>query len=90
MPEDVKFLPELSKGLFWRLRSDSWGFMWVEIRQKRRWFGSQEIEHGLVRTNPPVEQEIYDTAKWVLKKYNEREQRIAFLNEFREYEGDYR
>lgn len=90
MAPDVDFLPQLPEGLFWRLRSDGWGFMWVQIRKKRRWFGSREIEYGLVRTNPPVEQEIYDTARRVLKKYNEREQRIAFLNEFREYEGDYR
>lgn len=83
-------LPRLPDNMFWRLRSDGWGFMRVQLRVKRKWFGSREIEDGMVRTNPPVEKEIKDTAEWVLKKYEERSERIAFFNEFRQYEGDYR
>ena len=83
-------LPKLPDNMFWRLRSDGWGYMWVELRVKRKWFGSREVEQGMVLENPPVDKAIKDTAKWVLKKYEERNDRIAFFNEFREYEGDYR
>lgn len=82
-------LPKLPDNMFWRLRSDGWGFMWVQLRVKRKWFGSRELEHGMVRTNPPVEIEIQGTAVWVLQKYQERGERAVFLEEFRKYEGDY-
>ena len=90
MAPDVDFLPQLPEGLFWRLRSDGWGFMWVEIRRKRRWFGSREIEYGMVLANPPVDEAIADTAKWVYRKYKQQSAKAAFLDEFRGYEGDYR
>lgn len=90
MAEDVEFLPQLPEGLFWRLRSDGWGFMVVEIRKDRRWFGSRVLEYSMVLANPPVQEAIRETAEWVLEKYEKRSERVAFLNEFREYEGDYR
>jgi hypothetical protein len=82
-------LPELPDNMFWRLRSDGWGYMWVELRVKRRWFGSKQMEHGMVLANPPVDEAIKDATEWVLKRYEKRNESIAFLNEFREHEGDY-
>jgi len=81
-------LPELSNGFFWRVRSDSFGFMMVEIRRKTRW-GSKEEERGMVLEDPPVPSAIQAAAERALKKFNERGDRASFLAEFRTYEGDY-
>jgi hypothetical protein len=83
-------LPKLPEGYFWRLRSDGWGYMWVEMRKKRKWFGSREIEDGLVLADPPVWSAILKTADHVLNRYNDRDAKARFLAEFRTYEGDYK
>lgn len=82
-------LPILPEGYFWRVHSDSFGFMMVDIRQKRR-VGSRHIERSMVLEIPPVPSAIMKAAERALEKYNERENKYAFLEEFRTYEGDYK
>jgi hypothetical protein len=81
-------LPELPDGYFWRLSSDSFGFMTTEIRRKGKLW-SVRVEMGVLSHNPPVEGEIERTARWTFEKFRERAARIDFLNDFRKYQGDY-
>jgi hypothetical protein len=83
-------LPALPEGHFWRVESDSMGFMMVTIRKKNKRFGSRFIERSMVLEDPPVPSAIMKAAERALTKYNEREDRYAFLAEFRTYEGDYK
>ena len=82
-------LPALPDGYFWRLRSDGFGFMKVAIRQKRKHFGSREVEYSLVLEDPPVPSAVDAAGERAMKKWNERQMRVDFLQEFRTLEGDY-
>lgn len=83
-------LPALPEGYFWRLRSDSLGYMMVELRKKNKRWGSRLIEDGIVQANPPVPNAIMRAAEWALKKFNAHQDTSAFMAEFRMYEGDYK
>lgn len=83
-------LPPLPEGYFWRLSSDGFGFMKVALRKKRKRFGSREVEYSLVLENPPVSTAVYAAAERALKKWDERQMRVDFLQEFRTLEGDYK
>lgn len=80
--------PELPEGYFWRVHSDSFGFMMVDLRRKT-WLGSRKEETGYVLEKPPVPSAIEEAARWALRKFNIRDQKRAFLDEFRTFEGDY-
>lgn len=82
-------LPALPEGYFWCVKSDGWGFMEVQIRYKRKLFGSRFVEHSYVTEDPPVDAAIESTARFALRKFNERGDNAAFLAEFRTFEGDY-
>lgn len=82
-------LPLLPDGYFWRLSSDSFGFMKVAIREKRK-IGSRVVEYSMVLEDPPVPSAVYRAAERALKKWDERSMRFDFIQEFRTYEGDYK
>lgn len=83
-------LPVLPDGYFWRLSSDSFGFMMVSIRQERKRFGSREIAYSLVLEDAPVSSAVYSAADRALAKWDEQEGRLDFLRAFRKLEGDYK
>lgn len=82
-------LPVLPEDYFWRLHSDSMGFMMVDIRRKNKRLGSKFVERSMVIEDPPVPSAIFKAAERALDKYNQRHDRQMFIAEFRMYEGDY-
>lgn len=82
--------PKLPKNFFWRLKSDSWGYIFVEIRVKNRLWGSHRVHYAVVLPHPTLDEAVRRGVRGAMCDFVEHTQKIAALKEFEEIEGDYK
>lgn len=62
-------LPELPEGMYWRVGTVAWDVPVVQLREKRRWFGSKVLHELLFE---PDELTIQEAAELCLLNYQQK------------------